>query len=282
MISIVNMDNTTQSLFPNDKAQWFLSFGDQPVGPLKAVDLYEKLTNGEINYLQYIWKEGMTDWVRICDEKTFQISAPVAPTSPPPAPKKNVTPPPPVMKREWFLFFNENQSGPYSVEEAISVAKINSLSLEESFAWREGMAGWSLLSEIDAFKTKLTSNLLPTSTASQVSTHTNAVTEKRTSPRKPLTAKVLITDGAEVVSGVCRDISVGGMQVLSNYAPARVGVSMKINVSPTDESNPQFLPFVAEGIVVRIFEDKRGFSFRFSELHPQTKTILESLIRTAS
>jgi hypothetical protein len=88
----------------------------------------------------------------------------------------------------------------------------------------------------------------------------------------------MIAEGDRIIVGVGRDISIGGMQVLGDYVPTKVGAKLKLNVSPPEITNPTFQPFVAEGVVVRVHDDRRGFSFRFDELSTSARQIIERLI----
>jgi c-di-GMP-binding flagellar brake protein YcgR len=90
---------------------------------------------------------------------------------------------------------------------------------------------------------------------------------------------MILSDDQSVIIGMCRDISVGGMQVLTDEAPVKVGTLIKLNVSPsTNETGPNIPPFVAEGKVVRILEDGRGFSFRFTKLSDTARKSVEIYI----
>lgn len=241
--------------------------GDQSVGPLKAADIYNQLSQGKVTYLQYVWKPGMAAWARLADVPAFQVAAPQAPVAPPkpPAPP---APPVVVQKKEWFLFYQDQQTGPYTLDEARGVIGVQRLDSAASFAWKEGLAGWSSLSELSEFSN--IAGAAPQTTASSQ--------EKRSAVRKPIIAKVLLAEGGQVFFGIGRDISVGGMQVLSDQLPKKVGAHLKLNISPTTDTSPQFQPFVAEGVVVRIFEDGRGFSFRFGTLDDSARQTIESLI----
>ena len=77
---------------------------------------------------------------------------------------------------------------------------------------------------------------------------------------------------------MARDISIGGMQVLSDFLPSKVGSRLKLNISPPEPTSAAFVPFVAEGLVVRILEDRRGFSFRFDELSANARQIIERIV----
>ena len=99
-------------------------------------------------------------------------------------------------------------------------------------------------------------------------------TEKREAPRKPFEARILLTDGQEVGWALCRDISVGGMQMLMDHSPGDIGTSLKLNVSESVD-----IPsFTCQGQIVRVLEDGRGISFRFTSLPTEAKTAIEEYI----
>ena len=51
----------------------------------------------------------------------------------------------------------------------------------------------------------------------------------------------------QLFEGVCRDISIGGMQVLVDHFPAQVGERISLNVHPENSEHH----FVADGEIVR-------------------------------
>ena len=79
-----------------------------------------------------------------------------------------------------------------------------------------------------------------------------------------------------MIIAVCRDISIGGMQVLTDRVPGPVGSKLKLNVSPGDPSKVK--GFVAEGEIVRVLEDGRGFSFRFRKITEEARRTIEKYI----
>jgi hypothetical protein len=151
------------------------------------------------------------------------------------------------------------------------------------------MSNWERIERILAFQkeTPATSNrpgALARSAKSAVSTkevQQSQPEEQRGFPRRPLVAKILISDEQSVIVGVCRDISIGGLQVLTERIPGKVGMKLKMNISPsTNDSGSRIESFVAEGVIVRILEDNRGFSFRFERLSNRSKQAIESYIES--
>jgi len=137
------------------------------------------------------------------------------------------------------------------------------------------MADWEKLANLTVFGKSVPSKKAPQAPGAGSS-------EKRKHARRPLIAKVMIADGGKLIVGMCRDISIGGMQVMTEYLPEKAGARLKLNVSPTDMSKPGFQPFVAEGIVVRIMDDRRGFSFRFENLSAESRVTIERIIGAQS
>jgi hypothetical protein len=55
-----------------------------------------------------------------------------------------------------------------------------------------------------------------------------------------------------------------------------------MNVSPSGTGKPVGMiePFVAEGVIVRLLEDGRGFSFRFERLTDGARKTIETYIKS--
>ena len=98
--------------------------------------------------------------------------------------------------------------------------------------------------------------------------------DRRQFQRKPFVARMLYANKNEVFEGLCRDLSVGGMQVLMDHFPGGTGEQISLNVHPENSEHH----FVADGKVVRILEGKKGFSFRFINLSEEAKSSIENYI----
>jgi hypothetical protein len=264
------MENTNTIQFPNDKAEWFLADGENFKGPFKAEEIYKKLQAKEVTWIDYVYREKEGQWTRLADTATFKVLQ-----AEPPKPKPVIAAPPPPPKKveddiKWFLFQNDTQTGPYGTQEIkrlIASAQVN----EAAFVWNEKFTEWKPFAEV----TELKSTGTPPSAPAQP-TRPAAPADKRQAPRKPLVAQTYITDHSKVVSGICRDISVGGMQVLTDQIPGTVGTSIRLNVTPPSDTGLK--PFVAEGVIVRVLEDHRGFSFRFTQIADEAIQAIQSYI----
>jgi hypothetical protein len=262
------MENTKQNQFGTDEASFFISLqGDSFSGPFRPSEIQTKLENREIAWVDYCYRESEGKWIRICDHPVF-IS--IQPEAPKPKPAGKVLPPPVPMEARkprirWFLFQSESQSGPYSeieMKRLISVGQV----FRDSFVWQDEFPDWKPILQVPeflgGFQKAITEPIKPS--------------DRRESPRKPLVARIYLTNEKEIASGMCRDISVGGMQVLTDTLPGKTGDRIHLNVMPPESSG--LAPFVAHGVIVRILEDKRGFSFRFTDINDDAKSSIERYI----
>jgi hypothetical protein len=300
------MENTEKVLFEDDSPQWYLAMGERWIGPISASDVYERVMSQQITWAHFVWKPGQAEWKRLCDVKTFKAAVPQQPPKKLQNEVKEVSKPnirssskqsPPIKtaqkrnaentatramgklsdERGWFLYFNDSQFGPFTKEEVsrfLSIGKIT----PRVHAWKGGMANWVRLQDIEAFEEVIASEVKSSGTMSKSGTGTKTKIpkpEQRFAPRRPMVARILMHNNRAVSEAMCRDISVGGMQVLTDVLPGAVGSKIRLNVS-----SAAIDPFVAEGEIVRILEDNKGFSFRFDRLSDSAKKAIEKYIQS--
>ena len=226
-------------------------------------------------------------------------------------------------ERMWFLFYNQSQYGPFSKDEVnrlILVGRIHG----RVHAWKNGRATWERLERIGDFREVLANaaDLPEVQTLGKTASRATAAAkrstrakgaassdhgsvqdepsvrlnkDKRRAMRAPLVAKIVMADEKGVSVGVCRDISIGGMQVLTDRIPGDPGNRIRLNVSALgekggtsdgeaedDHGRRKIESFVAEGVIVRILEDNRGFSFRFDKLSAAAKRSIERYIESTA
>lgn len=290
------MENTHQVLFEDDSPKWYVALGDKWVGPLSASDVYARVEKQELTMAHFVWTPGQANWQRVCDTKAFQVVVPGLPgknvkaqveeASKPvvrPAAKRGqkVAELPPIApeEREWFLYYNDSQFGPFTkseIQNFLDSGRIHS----QVHAWKDGLAGWELISKIAELAPTGAAQAAPAKAKTPPSAP-NKAKENRSAPRTAMVAKIMIAAEDSVLVGICRDVSVGGMQVLAEHVPGQVGTKLKINVSPTSKTDRAFSAFTAQGTIVRVLEDGRGFSFRFEQLSASAKRAIESYIEAS-
>jgi hypothetical protein len=309
------MENTSSFLFDNVDEKYFLAIKGKAVGPLTAQEVYERIQAGEAGLLHYFWTEGWSEWKRVCDEQEFAVLVPQKPSTAsieyirqklkskkPPAPSAVVE----SEARNYYLYFNATQYGPFSRTELDHVVRTHKLAERPgmlAYLWTPGWANWKRMSELPEFaeffervppppaeratgpvvgslkkKTKKTGTIEKTIGVKVKPSAGIDQTDKRNAPRRPLVARLFLHNDQDVIIAVCRDISVGGMQVLTDRIPGPVGSKVKLNVSPGDAGKVK--GFVAEGEIVRVLEDGRGFSFRFSKITDDARKAIAKYIKS--
>lgn len=307
------MENTSSFLFDNVDEKYFLAVKGKAVGPLTAQEVYERVERAEVGLLHYCWCEGWSDWKRLCDEREFAVLIPQKPSvnsiraiSDKLAAKKAAAATVSEDVKNCYLYYNSSQYGPFSKNELLHVLKTNRLG-RNAYLWMPGWSNWKRLAEIPEYanylpaleektrgsepsvrlwrkgektksrKIKRRVSEDPTLGASLGTKAGIDASERRRAPRRPLVARLFLHNDQDVIIAVCRDISVGGMQVLTDRVPGEVGSTVKLNVSPGDPAKVK--SFVAEGEIVRILEDGRGFSFRFKRMTDEARRALEKYIK---
>jgi len=300
------MENTEKVLFEDDSPHWYIALGDRWIGPLSASDVYERVMSQEISWAHFVWKPGQAEWKRLCDVKTFQVAVPRQPAKKLQNEVKDVSKPniqssaqvlkssssrggnrgedradkrssaaagKVASKRAWFLYYNDTQFGPFTndeIENFLNVGKVT----PRVHAWKSGMTTWTRLKDIEDFG-DVEIAPAPSKSTSKAAEKKAQPKDQRKAPRRPMVAKILLHNNRSVTEAMCRDISVGGMQVLTDELPGAVGAKIRLNVSMGAMD-----PFVAEGEIVRILEDRRGFSFRFNRLSEGAKKAIEKYIQS--
>ncbi|MBU6376563.1 MAG: DUF4339 domain-containing protein [Bdellovibrionales bacterium] len=275
------MENTENVFLSSkgDQAIWFVAIDHEKwLGPLSASEIVARIAKSELTWAHYGWRKGQSKWMRLCDIEEFKAAVPAEPNkiievevhrsaasagAPPPVPKKPA--------QSWYLYYNDSQFGPFTEEDIHRFLRIGKIH-GEVHIWKDGMAGWEKIKRLDSFKE---------SVSEAKSARTTKRAEKRKSPRVPVVARGLMATGGKVFAAVCRDVSVGGMQVLTRDLPGPVGSRLKLNISaPVTAAGKKIESFVAEGEIVRLLEDGRGFSFRFDGLSDRSRSCIEAYIES--
>lgn len=277
-------------------AQWYYVQGSERVGPVEKEDIEKLFHDGVLNPDSYVWCKGFDNWKNLntIDEFDSLIMGGGDTSSVPSISEDfeddevdNI----PQLESDNDNSFeeepssfdlqsvdyenkvftikvgydrggNETEYGPFSLSQlnrAFEEQRIN----EKTFIFTPGMTTWVLLGDFERFE-DIAGNLPPKITDE----------DRRFNVRKPFVARLFFHDNEKVYEGICRDISVGGLQILVSEYPCRVGDKVSMNVHP-DNSDYHF---TASGKVVRKLEGNAGFSLRFEDLAPDAHTAIQSYI----
>lgn len=299
------MENTSALLFDGKKRRFFLAQEGRAQGPLTAKDVFERISRKECSVAHFIWEEGWKDWRRILEVPEFAVLVPQAPSQASLAKiqsrlleeknkqakssetKKSANPSKlggaSSSDASWFVFAHGTQFGPFSQAELLQSLQNQNVG-ESDFVWRQGWGNWKPLGKVDELMA-LRGNLVPPSLDFAPPPVPAQKSDRRRNPRKPFVAKLFIHNEKDLVIAMCRDISMGGMQVLTDRIPGELGEKIKLNVSAAASggasNGSDMKGFVAEGEIVRLLEDGRGFSFRFTKLSPEAKKAIDGYLKNS-
>ena len=252
-------------------ANWYYVLEGERQGPVELGQVKELLSNGVLNQADYVWKKGLDNWVTIEDCSDFQEQ------QTPPAPQGDL---PGVIESSFDLTSlnadekiiyikigadrgaQEVEYGPFSINILKKLYNENRVNAK-TFIFCKGLRSWTVLADLDGFETIF--NETPPKIEDK---------DKRAFKRKPLIARMFIQNNDQVFEGICRDLSIGGMQVLIDNFPAKVSEKISINVHPENTEHH----FVASGEIVRVLEGGHGFSFRFIDLNKDAINSINSYI----
>lgn len=251
--------------------KWYYVLAGERQGPVEFEQVNELYTSGTLNEDDYVWYKGLDNWIKIKDADGFgESSAPAQEVAAVPEPIEesiDLSSFDQVAKCFYIKTGSdrgqaETEYGPFSIEllkNLYNEKRINA----KTFVFTKGMSNWMVLGEVDGYEQVFEE--LPPAIKEE---------DKRGFKRKPFIARMFIQNNQDIFEGICRDVSVGGMQVLVDNFPGKIGEKISINVHPENTEHH----FVASGQIVRILEGGQGFSFRFSNLSGDATTAINSYV----
>jgi len=261
--------------------KWYYVENGERVGPVEESDLGELVSAGKLEAEGYVWKKGFDNWVKLEDVAELSYLLEVEDNLPP-----VVDSMPPVIDEAEVKVFDwdelsatdkvisikigldrggeQVEYGPYTLNELKKAYDENRVN-DKTLVYIPGMKEWVFLAETPVFENVFGG--LPPAIGEA---------DKRQNTRKPFVARMFFHDSTEVFEGVCRDISVGGMQILVSDFPFQIGDEVSLNVHPDNDS----YHFVATGLVVRTLNANQGFALRFVDLSNEAEKAISSYVET--
>lgn len=250
---------------------WYYVQKGNRQGPVDIEIITSLISKQELKSEDFVWKKGFDNWKKIKEISELQSSeSSVAPI--PQAP----------VQEKIFNFSDLNQDdrvvfirigndrgnassdfGPFSIKQLKQLFKENRIN-GKTFIFASGMKEWKVLADLPDYQ-NIFEELPPVIQEA----------DRRTAARKPFIARLFVQNNKKLFEGICRDISIGGMQVLVDDFKGVAGDKITINVHP---ENTEY-HFSASGVVVRILEGNSGFSFRFQGMSDEAKRAIEKYLQ---
>lgn len=176
----------------------------------------------------------------------------------------------------WYLQFEGSDFGPFSISEVETILRSGKIQ-GKLFAWQPGQPKWAPIEEIPEL-----SQVLDLVKNSEIGISKHG--DKRKHIRVPMIATVRFSlgsdnrDGSPSGTGICRNISVSGMMILSIKSPGYSRALITLTVTP--QGLPTVYPFEVQGTVRQVLDGEAGFSVEFIDLPPKVELEIERFIET--
>lgn len=251
---------------------WYYVQKGNRQGPV-AIEVIESMVQRQdLKLDDYVWKKGFENWKKIKEVPELEVkaSAPVQIPDSPQLPVKEIRLKD-LKEHERVIFIrigldrgsSSSEYGPFTLTQLKQLFTENRINAK-SYVFISGMREWKILADLPEYQ-EIFQELPPVIKDS----------DKRAGTRKPFIARLFIQNNKNFYEGICRDISVGGMQILIDNFKGTSGDKITINVHPENSD----YHFTASGLVVRILEGNSGFSFRFQELSEEAKRSIEKYLQ---
>jgi len=131
-----------------DMKEWYISRGGKQFGPFTYSEVNSRLAGNEISYNDYVYKDGMSDWVKIGSLPQFGSRTPSSPTGSTMAGVQPPIDPAADSTRCWYTYASGKQEGPFTVSEIMIDIQNQRLTYQD-YAWTERFGSqWKLIGEI--------------------------------------------------------------------------------------------------------------------------------------
>lgn len=255
---------------------WYYVQAGERKGPVEEVVITELISSSVLRSEDYVWKKGLDNWVKLEDTSEFSKllhgDQELPEADLPGVIDEGEVSLIELAGEETCIFIKigadrgveEVEYGPYPIsllKKLFDQKRINA----KTFVFIKGMKNWQVLADFLDFSEVFEDSPPPIKDE-----------DRRANKRKPFIARMYIKNRKEVFVGICRDISVGGMQVLVDHFPGNVGDRISINVHPENTD----YNFVADGNIVRSLDGGQGFSFRFLDLSHESQDAISRYLRS--
>jgi hypothetical protein len=266
--------------------KWYYVHNNNRHGPVDLEVISSLLEKQELSVEDHVWKKGFENW-----KKIKEVSE-LAPADKPSAVPEEAPPMEPVSassetdtaetseafslqqlgeeQRSIFIRIGNDRGGAPADYGPFSLGQLQQLFQErringKTFIFVPGsMKEWTVLADLPDYQDIF-----------HESPPVIQESDRRSHTRKPFVARLFVQNNRKVFEGICRDISVGGLQVLIHDFEGIAGDRITINVHPENSEHH----FVATGQIVRMLEGNSGFSFRFVGLSDEARRSIEKYLQ---
>jgi len=186
--------------------QYYVTQRGKPVGPWSVEQVLQALRRGEVLPTDYYFDPEKGEWQLVLTSSWVPEEFKVLPKLDPDLSKEKRTAGlVPADKREWFIFRDSRQFGPYSYYEMIKLLQTKRL-YDYDFVWSPGLSTWVKLYQIPEFSSDVIQKLARSSDP-----NVSQVFFRRRYPRVSLKHKAFLHNSKKWWSVETTEVSAGGV-----------------------------------------------------------------------
>jgi hypothetical protein len=173
----------------------------------------------------------------------------------------------------WYMQMEGSEFGPLTTTEMQVILDKGTLN-GKLYAWQPGMPKWLPIEEVGDLA-KIAAQ------AARIASGQESDKDKRGAKRMPLLATVEYeVDGGPVLRGICRDISLTGMQVHASCRELTLGSGVRLVVFPVNEN--LMARFEVQARIARLHPSGTSFGVKFHNVSHSLSARIEAFARKAS
>ncbi|MCB9091879.1 MAG: DUF4339 domain-containing protein [Halobacteriovoraceae bacterium] len=267
--------------------KWYYVEEGERKGPISKEEIFKLMQSGSLDAQSFVWTKGYDNWKKIEEVDELENTHHDGATQPSLSSMDNtgteeLVPKKQVEKTQLnFQKIDPNarmiylktgldrggrghEYGPFNLSMVKKLYKQNRIN-GKTLVFYPGLDVWRVLGSFEDFE-HVFEELPPIIED----------TDKRVWERKPFTARLFFTNKDQFFEGICKDLSLGGMKVLIDKFPGKLGEEISLNVHPEEEGHQ----FVAKAKIVRVLDDDAGFSLEFVDLNQDARNAISSYLAT--
>ncbi|MES3038696.1 MAG: GYF domain-containing protein [Bdellovibrionota bacterium] len=211
--------------------QYYVSKNGEPKGPYTLDQVYQKVSNQEHSWIDYVYDDTSAQWVLmiehpVLNKKYNEMNA--MPKPPPPQVKEAPTAGDNYKDKEWYVLKEGKNYGPFSQIDLIQMLQTKTL-FEFDYVWNQKFNSWRTVAEVPEFAP---SNIK----ALKDSGHhdINEVFFRRRHARANYGCSLIVHNNKLVFKGRSLEISQGGAGIVIDEVDFVPGQTLYLHFKPSD------------------------------------------------
>lgn len=248
-------------------------------GPFSVDEIKNKLSKGEISYVDYVWLNDESAWTMLAHYFASDFPSPTE--YPKALAQQQTSGESPKLKEFdkkafeggagisnepiWFVYKNGQKMGPYRYLEFVQLLQKNECTRDD-FIWKPGMDDWQRVNTVYEYSKEILEKLENMKDSGKYGLYNIFV--KRRFPRVPYDSEVIIHDNSTVIFGEAISLSEGGAFINVSNPSHQRGDRLKLHFTPGGVK----VPFNCLAEIINVSRgDTPGYTVKFIYLEEEDR-----------